>query len=161
VVAGNVVPLLGLNAGVNMDFVAADNISLLLRISGRKPTPALIDDIWAFTELEERMQRLPLRMFSSGMLMRVLFATATAFPADILLLDEWLSVVDENFSAKAEQRLLKLVSQAAIVIIASHDHELLRRTCTSIVNLDHGRIVNTVSLEAPSPYPFELREKRA
>ena len=50
---------------------------------------------------------------------------------------------------------------AAIVIIASHDHELLRRTCTSIVNLDHGRIVNTVSLEAPSPYPFELREKRA
>jgi len=160
-VTGNVVPLLGLNAGANMDFVAADNISLLLRISGRKPTPALIDDIWAFTELEERMQRLPLRMFSSGMLMRVLFATATAFPADILLLDEWLSVVDENFSAKAEQRLLKLVSQAAIVIIASHDHELLRRTCTSIVNLDHGRIVNTVSLEAPSPYPFELREKRA
>jgi lipopolysaccharide transport system ATP-binding protein len=160
-VTGNVVPLLGLNAGVNMDFVAADNISLLLRISGRKPTPALVDDIWAFTELEERMQRLPLRMFSSGMLMRVLFATATAFPADILLLDEWLSVVDENFSAKAEQRLLKLVSQAAIVIIASHDHELLRRTCTSIVNLDHGRIVSTVSLEAPSPYPFELREKRA
>jgi len=160
-VTGNVVPLLGLNAGANLDFVAADNISLLLRISGRKPTPALIDEIWAFTELEECMQRLPLRMFSSGMLMRVLFATATAFPADILLLDEWLSVVDENFSAKAEQRLLKLVSQAAIVIIASHDHELLRRTCTSIVNLDHGRIVNTVSLEAHSPYPFELREKRA
>lgn len=160
-ITGNIVPLLGLNAGANMDFVAADNISLLLRISGRKPTQAIIDDIWAFTELEERMQRLPLRMFSSGMLMRVLFATATAFPADILLLDEWLSVVDENFSAKAEQRLLKLVSQAAVVIIASHDHELLRRTCTSIVNLDHGRIVNTVSLEAHSPYPFELREKRA
>jgi lipopolysaccharide transport system ATP-binding protein len=160
-ITGNIVPLLGLNAGANMDFVAADNISLLLRISGRKPTPAIIDEIWAFTELEERMQRLPLRMFSSGMLMRVLFATATAFPADILLLDEWLSVVDENFSAKAEQRLLKLVAQAAIVIIASHDHELLRRTCTSIVNLDHGRIVNTVSLEAHSPYRFELREKRA
>ena len=160
-ITGNIVPLLGLNAGANMDFVAADNISLLLRISGRKPTQAIIDEIWAFTELEERMQRLPLRMFSSGMLMRVLFATATAFPADILLLDEWLSVVDENFSAKAEQRLLKLVSQAAVVIIASHDHELLRRTCTSIVNLDHGRIVNTVSLEAHSPYPFELREKRA
>ena len=160
-ITGNVMPLLGLNAGVNMDFVAADNISLLLRISGRKPTPALIGDIWEFTELEERMQRLPLRMFSSGMLMRVLFAAATAFPADILLLDEWLSVVDENFSAKAEQRLLKLVSQAAIVIIASHDHELLRRTCTRIVNLDRGRIVNTVFPDTHSTYPFELREKRA
>src|SRR5438552_7502244 len=70
-ITGNVMPLLGLNAGANLDFVAADNISLLLRISGRKPTAALIDEIWAFTELEERMQRLPLRMFSPGMPMRV------------------------------------------------------------------------------------------
>ncbi|BAR61667.1 putative O-antigen export system ATP-binding protein [Bradyrhizobium diazoefficiens] len=152
---GNVVPLLGLNAGVNLDFVAEDNIALLLRISGRKPTRAVIDDIWAFTELEARMQRLPLRMFSSGMLMRVLFATATAFPADILLLDEWLSVVDEHFAEKAQERLL------AIVIIASHDQPLLRRTCTSIINLDHGRIASTVTVEPPATHSFELREKRA
>src|SRR6266536_3208498 len=152
-IAGNVMPLLGLNAGANLDFVAADNISLLLRIGGRKPTQAIVDEIWAFTELEERMQRMPLRMFSSGMLMRVLFATATAFPADILLLDEWLSVVDGNFSAKAEKRLLKLVESAAIVIIASHDQALLRRTCTSIINLDHGRIVSTTPLDAPPTYP--------
>ncbi|MGY8662314.1 ABC transporter ATP-binding protein [Bradyrhizobium sp. UFLA05-109] len=160
-IKGNIVPLLGLNAGVNLDFVAEDNIALLLRISGRKPTRAIIDEIWAFTELEERMQRLPLRMFSSGMLMRVLFATATAFPADILLLDEWLSVVDENFSAKAQARLLKLVSQAAIVIIASHDQPLLRRTCSTIINLDHGHVASTVAVEPPAAHPFELREIRA
>jgi lipopolysaccharide transport system ATP-binding protein len=160
-VSGSIVPLLGLSAGANLDFVAADNIGLLLRISGRKPTQAILDDIWAFTELEERMQRMPLRMFSSGMLMRVLFATATAFPADILLLDEWLSVVDENFSAKAEQRLLKMVEAAAIVIIASHDHALLRRTCNSIINLDHGRIVSTLAVDARLKHQLELREKRA
>ena len=163
-VAGEVMPLLGLSAGLNPDFVAADNINLLLRISGRTPTTQLVDEIWEFTELEERMRRLPLRMFSSGMLMRVLFATATAFPADVLLLDEWLSVVDENFSAKAEARLLKLVSQAAIVVIASHDHGLLRRTCTSIFNLDHGRIVGTVLPDAHPSHPsehLELVEKRA
>ena len=160
-ISGNVVPLLGLNAGVNLDFIAEDNIALLLRISGRKPTRPVIDEIWAFTELEERMQRLPLRMFSSGMLMRVLFATATAFPADILLLDEWLSVVDEHFAEKAERRLQNLVSQAAIVIIASHDQPLLRRTCTSIIHLDRGRIENTVSLDALSAYPLDLRERRA
>jgi lipopolysaccharide transport system ATP-binding protein len=160
-VKGNIVPLLGLNAGVNLDFVAEDNIALLLRISGRKPTRAVIDEIWAFTELETRMQRLPLRMFSSGMLMRVLFATATAFPADILLLDEWLSVVDEHFAEKAQERLLNLVSQAAIVIIASHDQPLLRRTCSSIINLDHGRIASTVAVEPAVPPPYELREKRA
>jgi len=160
-VKGNIVPLLGLNAGVNLDFVAEDNIALLLRISGRKPTRAVIDEIWAFTELETRMQRLPLRMFSSGMLMRVLFATATAFPADILLLDEWLSVVDEHFAEKAQERLLNLVSQAAIVIIASHDQPLLRRTCSSIINLDHGHIASTVAVERAVPPPYELREKRA
>ena len=158
-VNGNIMPLLGVSAGANLDFIATDNIRLLLRISGRKPTPSVVDDIWAFTELDERMQRLPLRMFSSGMLMRVLFATATAFPADILLLDEWLSVVDEKFSAKAEQRLLKLVSMAAIVIIASHDQALLRRTCTSIVTLDHGRIVRTDPLNTHSVH--RLEEKRA
>ena len=160
-VNGNIMPLLGVSAGANLDFIATDNIRLLLRISGRKPTPSVVDDIWAFTELDERMQRLPLRMFSSGMLMRVLFATATAFPADILLLDEWLSVVDEKFSAKAEQRLLKLVSQAAIVMIASHDHALLRRTCTSIVTLDHGRIIRTDPLNTYPVRRLELEEKRA
>jgi lipopolysaccharide transport system ATP-binding protein len=121
----------------------------------------VVDEIWAFTELEERLRQLPLRVFSSGMLMRVLFATATAFPADILLLDEWLSVVDENFSVKAESRLLKLVAQAAIVIIASHDQALLRRTCTSIVNLDHGRVVSTAQLGTPPVHQIELREKHA
>lgn len=160
-VQGNIVPLLGLNAGVNLDFVAEDNIALLLRISGRKPTREVIDEIWAFTELEARMQRLPLRMFSSGMLMRVLFATATAFPADILLLDEWLSVVDEHFAEKAQERLLNLVSQAAIVIIASHDQPLLRRTCNSIINLDHGRIASTFTVESPATHALELREKHA
>jgi len=158
---GSVVPLLGLNAGVNLDFVAEDNIALLLRISGHKPSRAVIDEIWAFTELEERMRQLRLRMFSSGMLMRVLFATATAFPADILLLDEWLSVVDEHFAEKAEVRLLNMVSQAAIVIIASHDQPLLRRTCTSIINLDHGRIASTVTVEPPATHAVEFREKRA
>ena len=159
--SGSVMPLLGLNAGANMDFAAADNIGLLLRLGGRKPTAAVIDEIWAFTELEDRMRHLPLRMFSSGMLMRVLFATATAFPADILLLDEWLSVVDANFSAKAEKRLVKLVSLAAIVMIASHDRGLLQRTCKTILHLDHGRIASTVCVDEPPAYPFELQEKRA
>ncbi len=157
-ISGSVMPLLGLNSGVNPDFTATDNISLLLRISGHKPTQALVDEIWTFTDLDDRMRQLPLRMFSSGMQMRVLFATATAFPADILLLDEWLSVVDENFSAKAERRLLKLVSMAAIVMIASHDQGLLRRTCTSIVRLDQGRVISIRPVDPDPAHPLDLRE---
>jgi lipopolysaccharide transport system ATP-binding protein len=159
-ITGTVTPLLGLDAGANMDFMAADNISLLLRISGRRPTPAIIDEIWAFTGLEERMRYLPLGTFSSGMLMRVLFATATAFPADILLLDEWLSVADEDFSVKAENRLLELVSMAAIMVIASHNQALLRRCCTKIINLDRGRVVSTVAGNTHAARQPGLREER-
>lgn len=87
-VSGSIMPLLGLHAGVNLDFVANDNIELLLRLAGGAPTQRAIDEIWDFAELDETMRRLPLRMVSPGMLMRVLFAAATAFPADNLLLDE-------------------------------------------------------------------------
>ncbi len=119
---GNVVPLLGLNAGANLDFVAADNIRLLLRIGGRRPTPAIVDEIWAFTELDERMRQMPLRMFSSRhadarpvrdgrRLFRPISCCSTNGSA-------WSM---KNSSAKAESRLRKLVAQAGIVIIASHD----------------------------------------
>ncbi|KJC55762.1 hypothetical protein UP10_38350 [Bradyrhizobium sp. LTSPM299] len=59
------------------------------------------------------------------------------------------------------EAMQKMVETAAIVIIASHDHGLLRRTCNTIINLDHGRIASTVSLDAPTLHPLELREKRA
>ena len=159
-ITGTVMPLLGLDAGADMDVTAADNISLLLRISGRRPTLAIVDEIWAFTGLEERMRYLPLRTFSSGMLMRVLFATATAFPTDILLFDEWLSVVDMNFLAKAENRLLRLVSMAAIVVIASHNQALLRRCCTKIISLDHGRIVSTVAYTPHAAWQPNVPEEK-
>jgi lipopolysaccharide transport system ATP-binding protein len=84
-----------------------------------------------------------------------------ALPVDILLLDEWLSVVDDNFSAKAENRLLKLVSKAAIVVIPFHDQALLSRSCMEIITLDHGRVVRTVALDAYAECQLDLREKRA
>lgn len=155
VVEGQAMPLLGLNAGVNLDLSAADNISLLLRIGGREGGPRAVKDVWDFTELDDRMRSMPLRIFSSGMLMRVLFAAATAFPADILLLDEWLSVVDETFTAKAEKRLQALVDEAAIVILASHDHDLLLRTCTRIITLDHGRIAGDFPTSAMQINPLD------
>jgi lipopolysaccharide transport system ATP-binding protein len=146
---GAITPLLGLATGVNHDFTAQDNIRLLLRIAGQPCSQAIIDEIWAFTELDDDARRLPLRTFSSGMQMRVLFGVAAALPADILLLDEWLSVVDEAFSAKAEKRLLDLVNRAAVVLIASHDRALLRRLCTRVVGLERGRLID-VALAPPA-----------
>jgi len=139
-VTGQVTPLLGLAIGANMEISAEDNIKLLLRVDGITPTKDLIDSIWAFTDLEDKMRRMPLRTFSSGMLMRVLFSVSTAFSPEILLLDEWLSVVDETFAQKAERRMEDLVSRSKILMIASHNMTMLRRICTRIVRLEHGHI---------------------
>ncbi|GAJ95783.1 ABC transporter ATP-binding protein [Rhizobium rhizogenes] len=139
-VTGQMTPLLGLAIGANMEISAEDNIKLLLRVDGIKPTKELVDSIWEFTDLDEKMRRMPLRTFSSGMLMRVLFSVSTAFSPEILLLDEWLSVVDETFSKKAERRMEDLVSRSKILIIASHNMKMLERVCTRIVRLEQGHI---------------------
>jgi lipopolysaccharide transport system ATP-binding protein len=143
-VRGSVLPLLGLGVGANMDIGAEDNIRLLLRVEGVRPSQSMVDAIWDFTELSASMRPLPLRMFSSGMLMRVLFAVSTAVATDVLLLDEWLSVVDGQFSRKAEERMRQLVSRAGVVVIASHDLAMLNENCTRILCLENGRIVDDV-----------------
>lgn len=142
VVEGRMSVLLGLGAGSNSEMSADANIRMLLRIEGIEPAPKLVDEIWEFTEIGDEFRRLPLRSFSSGMQLRVLFAVATAIRTDILLLDEWLSVADEHFTDKAQRRLLELVDTAKILFLASHDRKLLEKVCTHIVNLDHGRIVD-------------------
>ena len=72
---------------------------------------------------------LPVRSYSSGMNMRLGFAVSTAIPSDILLLDEWLSVGDADFSKKAETRLNNMMKKSEIVIIASHDQRFIKKTC--------------------------------
>jgi lipopolysaccharide transport system ATP-binding protein len=75
------------------------------------------------------------------MLMRLVFAIATAMRADILLMDEWLSVGDADFRDKAEQRLRDVVQESGILVLASHSEELIKKECNRIVVLEHGRIV--------------------
>lgn len=152
-VTGHVTPLLGLAIGANMEISAEDNIRLLLRVDGIRPTRQLVDDIWAFTELEDQMRKLPLRTFSSGMLMRVLFSVSTTISPEIILLDEWLSVVDKSFSDKAERRMHDLVSRSKILVIASHNMEMLERVCTRIIHLEKGRIIADRSVAHPEDEP--------
>ncbi|MEP3301424.1 MAG: ABC transporter ATP-binding protein, partial [Roseibium sp.] len=137
---GTLAPLLGLGAGIRPDMSSVDNIQMLLRLESTKPTQQLIDQIWAFTELEDRYRGYPLKTFSSGMQMRVLFAVATYASRDILLLDEWLSVTDAEFQKKAEERMNEMVNKSRALIIASHDMGLLQRLCTKIIHMRSGAI---------------------
>jgi lipopolysaccharide transport system ATP-binding protein len=89
----------------------------------------------------------PMRTYSSGMTLRLLFSIATSIPADILLMDEWIAAGDQAFMKKADERLQSIVDRAHILVVASHSRELLGRLCTRGLLLASGEIVSDGSLE--------------
>jgi lipopolysaccharide transport system ATP-binding protein len=96
-----------------------------------------LDEIIEFSELGDFIS-LPVRTYSSGMLLRLAFAVATSITADILIMDEWLSVGDGSFAERAQQRLKNLVDQAEILVIASHSKTLIESTAKDVLWLESG-----------------------
>jgi ABC-2 type transport system ATP-binding protein/lipopolysaccharide transport system ATP-binding protein len=105
-----------------------------------------IPEIEEFTELGGYLQ-LPMRTYSSGMMLRLIFAVATAVEGEIVLLDEWIGVGDQQFRKKARQRLDEIVARAGILVLASHDVELIKSTCNRAILLEEGRIVAAGPIE--------------
>ena len=97
------------------------------------------DEIADFSELGGYMH-MPVHTYSVGMLMRLAFSISTSVSPEILLMDEWLAVGDQSFVGKAEQRLIDLISNTGILVIATHSFSILDRVCNRIVWLDAGRI---------------------
>ena len=73
--------------------------------------------------------------------MRLAFSLATAMRPDILILDEIFAGGDANFMAKAKNRMYKLINDATIMIMVSHDHELVKSLCNRVIWIDHGKII--------------------
>jgi lipopolysaccharide transport system ATP-binding protein len=82
------------------------------------------------------------------MLARLAFAAATAVEADVLLMDEWISVGDAEFQVLAQQRLEAMAERAGILVLASHDPEMLRRYCNKVLRLDHGVSSGVMDIDA-------------
>ena len=82
----------------------------------------------------------PLRTYSSGMHLRLAFSVSTVIKPEVLIMDEWLSVGDENFKNKADTRLAKLVNSTDILVIASHSSELIKKNCNRVIWLENGEI---------------------
>lgn len=141
-VQGRVASLLDVSMGLDPDATGFENIYLRGIMDGLKPSviKSKVEEIAEFTELGDYLN-LPVRTYSSGMMLRLAFAISTSVEADILIMDEWLSVGDASFSAKAEQRLEKLIHGAGILVIASHSQELIERICTRVIHLEHGKII--------------------
>ena len=120
-----------------------DNIIHLGMMMGLNYTEAkaLTPDIEEFTELGDFLQ-LPIRTYSSGMTMRLMFAVATAVTPEILLLDEMFSTGDAGFQEKSQARIRNIIESAKIFAFASHDMDLIRKNCNRIFKLEHGRLID-------------------
>ena len=140
-VIGQRVPLFDIGLGLDDEATGYENIVLRGLVMGatRKDIEARISEIAQFTELGDFLD-MPVRTYSSGMVLRLLFSIATSIKADILLMDEWMSAGDKDFIEQANRRLHQLINRSHILVLASHDLALLRRLCTKAVWLEGGEI---------------------
>ena len=140
-VAGRVSSLFDISLGFEPEANGWDNIRFRSYLQGETPrsVQARLQAIADFSELGEFLD-MPVRYYSSGMLVRLAFSVATAIEPEILIIDEVLSAGDRSFQAKAQQRMQALISHAQAVVVVSHDLPSLERLCSRILWLDHGRI---------------------
>lgn len=140
-VHGRISSLFDLTLGFEMDATGWENIHYRGYLQGETPRSieAKMQTIAEFSELGEFLD-MPVRYYSSGMLVRLAFSIATAIEPEILIVDEVLSAGDLNFQAKARGRIRGLISSARAVILVSHDLDSLAVLCDRVIWLDHGRI---------------------
>ena len=139
---GNVVPMLELGSGFDYDLTGRENIFLNGAILGYSEAflKEKYDEIVAFSELAEFID-IPVRNYSSGMIMRLAFSIASMVSPDILIVDEILAVGDASFQEKSYARMTALMSHGTTVLLVSHNIEQIRRLCDRVIWLDHGRVV--------------------
>jgi lipopolysaccharide transport system ATP-binding protein len=133
--------LIDISLGINPEASGRENIFLrgaLLGLS-KSEVKEKFEEIVEFSELGEFIE-MPLRTYSAGMQLRLAFAVSTIVRPEILLMDEWLSVGDEGFKAKASERLTAVVDASKILVLASHSRELLERVTNKAVWLEHGKV---------------------
>ena len=141
-VDGRIAPLLEIGAGFHPEFTGRENIYLNGSILGytKRQIRIIEPEVIAFAELEEFID-MPVKYYSTGMYMRLAFSLATAIHPDILILDEIFAGGDAAFLAKAKARMHDMIDKADIMIMVSHDQELVKSLCNRVIWIDHGKLV--------------------
>jgi len=140
-VDGKIAPMIELGAGFHPEMTGAENVLFYSALMGRdiqhvrERTP----EIGEWAGVSDHMD-FPLRTFSSGMVARLAFATATDEQAEVLLVDEVLSVGDADFRTKSRTRMNSLISSGAAVVLVSHDMSAVRELATRAVWLENGHV---------------------
>jgi ABC-type polysaccharide/polyol phosphate transport system ATPase subunit len=142
VVDGRVSPLLDFHTGFEEHLTGIENIMIRLMFLGISKAEAekKIPEIIEFSELGDFIHQ-PIRTYSTGMNLRLAFATSTSIEPEILVADEVIGTGDAQFAAKAKKRLEEFLSRDCTLILSSHSMELVRDFCKRIIWLQHGKIV--------------------
>jgi lipopolysaccharide transport system ATP-binding protein len=137
-VRGRVASLIDISLGMDSEATGYENIRMRAIMMGMKlkQIKLIEDEIADFTELGKFLE-LPIRTYSTGMHMRLGFAVSTTVPADIILMDEWLSVGDSDFLVKAEKRLHDYIQKSSILVLASHSEDLISKLTNQTLRLEH------------------------
>ena len=137
----NVVPMLELGSGFDMEMTGRENIFLNGAILGYSEEflNEKYDEIVEFSEIGQFID-IPLRNYSSGMTARLAFSVATVVKPEILIVDEVLSVGDANFQEKSKRRMMELMGGGTTVLFVSHNLDQIREMCDRVIWLDHGQV---------------------
>lgn len=140
-VNGKLTSMLELGAGFHPDFSGMENIYFNASIFGlsKKEIDNRLEDIIEFSELRDYIDN-PVRTYSSGMYMRLAFSIAINVDADIMLIDEILSVGDQHFQDKCFERMQELKKEGKTIVLVTHDVNSAKKLCDRAVWLRNGKI---------------------
>jgi ABC-type polysaccharide/polyol phosphate transport system ATPase subunit len=156
-VSGTIAPMIELGAGFHPEMTGAENVLFYSTLMGRDVNKTRIRTaaIGEWAGVTDHMD-FPLRTFSSGMVARLAFATATDETADVLLIDEVLSVGDAEFQLKSSIRMQELINKGAAVVLVSHDMNAVRKHAQKAIWLENG----VVKMSGPTEQVVAEYEKQ-
>lgn len=157
-VKGKISALLELGAGFNPEYTGLENIYLNGTILGftKKQIDEKLDEIISFADIGEFIHH-PVKLYSSGMFVRLAYAVQACIDPEILIIDEALAVGDAAFSLKCMNHMKKLVAKGVTVIMVTHDVQAIRSFCSRVIWLQHGELIqNGDPSEVTSAYVKSL-----
>ena len=139
---GNIVPMLELGAGFDLELTGKENIYLNGAILGysKEYLESKYNEIVEFAEIQDFID-MPIRNYSSGMMARLAFSIASVVQPEILIVDEILAVGDAAFQEKSFNRMKELMTGGATVLFVSHDLEKIEEMCDKVIWLERGRVI--------------------
>ena len=138
---GHISPMLDLLPGIETELTGYENIKIRGTIMGlsQKDIQAHTAEIVAMTGLGDYLA-MPIRTYSSGMMVRLAFAISASIKPDILLIDEIFGAGDADFMVRARQKMVSLLDQSSIVVMATHSDDLIKEFCNKTLLLENGQV---------------------